>query len=258
VNIPGFPMPTDNAHIGDRAGKMRALAASASTQLFVIEDDEVRSVNDHPAVVASAIPPHTTEMADPELAWDGPAAVEMVESDRVKLRQMHAWVDDADNPDAKFAYKLPHHLPDGRVVLRGVQAAMSRLMQSETDIPADERRRVYEHLAAHYRQFDLEPPEFHVAASAAEGADMCECQNKNTEQSDQDLVERVTAAVLEALKASAVAEEEVIEASAESTEEDSEGETVTVEERLANIEAIVKDLVDDYIVRKIDSEFAAE
>jgi hypothetical protein len=81
----------------------------------------------------------------------------------------HAWYDpDADPahdpPREKGAYKLPHHeLVDGRlkVVWRGVVAAMTVVngARGGVDIPDRDRRKVYDHLAQHYRTFDEEPPE---------------------------------------------------------------------------------------------------
>lgn len=82
----------------------------------------------------------------------------------------HAWLDpdedpEHDPPQEKGAYKLPHHeLIDGRlrVVWRGVVAAMAVIngARGGVDIPAADKRSVYEHLAEHYRQFDEQPPEF--------------------------------------------------------------------------------------------------
>ena len=71
--------------------------------------------------------------------------------------------------DAVGHDKLPHHeIIDGRlrVARRGVVAAMSVINGSRggVDIPAIDRAAVYEHLAAHYREFDEEPPELDGAA----------------------------------------------------------------------------------------------
>ena len=81
------------------------------------------------------------------------------------FKQVHTWFDDADGdtPETKAAYKLPHHkIVDGDVktVWRGVTAAMSRLMQQNTQIPDDDRRGCYNHLSRHYREFDEDPPEY--------------------------------------------------------------------------------------------------
>lgn len=64
-------------------------------------------------------------------------------------------------PHNKAAYKLPHHkYINGRLTLvwGGVRAAMQRLKSA--DIPENDRKKVYNHLAAHYRHFEKKPPEF--------------------------------------------------------------------------------------------------
>jgi len=90
-----------------------------------------------------------------------------------------AYKDSAADPQSKAAYKLPHHklvygepsrTVDGHLSLfyRGVVAAMSALLggRGGVDIPQEKRRSVYDHLAAHYRQFDQEPPEFKSVATS--------------------------------------------------------------------------------------------
>jgi hypothetical protein len=86
----------------------------------------------------------------------------------------HAWYDpdadpEHDPPHEKGAYKLPHHeVIDGRlrVAWRGVVAAMAVIngARGGVDIPTRDRAAVYEHLAAHYREFDEQPPELDDAA----------------------------------------------------------------------------------------------
>jgi len=78
----------------------------------------------------------------------------------------HAYKDDSKDPENKGSYKLPHHKLDsnGNMTLywSGVKAAMGALLGARggVNIPADEKEKVYKHLAAHYKQFDKEPPEF--------------------------------------------------------------------------------------------------
>ena len=108
-----------------------------------------------------AIPPHSTDLAPEDTAWDGPGEVAKAEAEEAALRRMHTWVDDDADPDTKRAYKLPHHLAEnGEAVWRGVAAAMARLMQVDTKIPERDRRGVFDHLARHYEQFSKTPPEF--------------------------------------------------------------------------------------------------
>ena len=103
--------------------------------------------------------------------WDGTNKMdELIERGWETVGTAHAWYDPAedpahDPPRRKGAYKLPHHeLVDGRlqVVWRGVVAAMTVVngARGGVDISASDRRAAYEHLAAHYREFDEEPPEY--------------------------------------------------------------------------------------------------
>ena len=86
-----------------------------------------------------------------------------------KYRRAFAWFD-TEKADTFGAYKLLHHdVRDGRLVThrRGVIAAMGAVLGARggVDIPETERRGVYNHLARHYKQFDMEPPEFHAVAA---------------------------------------------------------------------------------------------
>ena len=86
------------------------------------------------------------------------------------MARAHAWHEDArahELPRRKEAYKLPHHqVIDGRlrVVFAGVERAMNVLASTRfggdvaVKLPAEDVRAVYEHLAAHYRQFGRRPP----------------------------------------------------------------------------------------------------
>ena len=109
---------------------------------------------------AGAVPFDPKTKASEDLSWDFREA----DYDLSQLKTVCAWYDEK-NPDVKVSYKLPHHLPDGRVVWRGVAAAMAALMggRGGVDIPGNDRRGVYSHLAKHYQQFDKTPPEFHAS-----------------------------------------------------------------------------------------------
>jgi hypothetical protein len=95
-------------------------------------------------------------------AWDGPK--EVAAADVGELYDMSTYY--GGDGEIKGDYKLPHHHPDGTVVLRGVQAAMAALMGARggVEIPSNERKGVYNHLAEHYRAFDKDPPEFRDGA----------------------------------------------------------------------------------------------
>jgi len=78
-----------------------------------------------------------------------------------------AWIDPAygKTSDNKNLRKLPHHDREGNVDRKHLIAAMQALLGARggVDIPASARREVYNHLAAHYRGLDMEPPEFREA-----------------------------------------------------------------------------------------------
>lgn len=109
------------------------------------------------------IPYKETPKASEDTAWDAGAEVMACGDDMAKMKAIHTWFDSED-PDVKSSYKLPHHKADGdhAVVWKGVAAAMGALMGARggVNIPASDKKGVYNHLAKHYKQFDKEPPEF--------------------------------------------------------------------------------------------------
>ncbi len=118
--------------------------------------------------------PHRSPTAPKERDWDWDGTDKMNRIidergwDGVALA--HAWHDSSEDPEhdpprEKGAYKLPHHeLLDGelRVVWRGVVAAMTVVngARGGVDIPDSDRRKVYDHLAEHYAEFDEDPPDY--------------------------------------------------------------------------------------------------
>lgn len=118
--------------------------------------------------------PHSSPTAPRERSWDwsdGPEPFDRVleQGGWEGAVRAHAWYDPAEDPEhdpprEKGAYKLPHHeIVDGglKVVWRGVVAAMTVVngARGGVDIPAADRRAVYEHLAHHYAEFGEQPPE---------------------------------------------------------------------------------------------------
>lgn len=108
------------------------------------------------------IPFKATETVHDSTEWDGPA--EIAKATTEDLKTMSAWYD-AENPDVKSSYKLVHHKADGHaVVWRGVASSMALLLGAKggVNIPEDDRKAVYNHLAKHYEQFDKEVPEYRM------------------------------------------------------------------------------------------------
>lgn len=105
-----------------------------------------------------AIPPHSTAVVDEP--WDGPAEEAKLDSPVTGAvgKAMYAWYDGAADdpdgdgyPDAKSAWKFPHHQVaggrPGAANLAGVRNALSRLPQA--DIPDGDRDGVKAHLERH-------------------------------------------------------------------------------------------------------------
>ncbi len=129
-------------------------------------------------LLAGAIP-HEAKDDSPE--WDGAAAKDRLakwassdgsgDKDKIdwaKYRRGFAWYD-SDNAENFGSYKFPHHdIKNDKLTLvwGGVKAAMGSLLGARggSSIPAGDRKGVYDHLAAHYKEFDKEPPEYHSEA----------------------------------------------------------------------------------------------
>jgi len=85
---------------------------------------------------------------------------ELSDEEKRKIASVFAW--SKSNPPQSFGdLKLPHHKPNGTLVWAGVKAAMGALLGARggVSIPSEDKKRVYAHLVAHYKEFDKKPPE---------------------------------------------------------------------------------------------------
>jgi hypothetical protein len=108
------------------------------------------------------IPYRRFSMAPLEEEWD--AVEEVRKASVINLRVMCTWFD-KENYENKTAYKLPHHKASGySTVWRGVAAAMTAILggRGGVDIPDNDKREVYDHLAKHYKEFDKPVPDFSI------------------------------------------------------------------------------------------------
>jgi len=155
-----------NLHL--REISLVAVPGIPEANIEIIESIRLRAVE-------RAVQLHETPTAPIERPWDKQRAVESLRRwasvdgsgdkesiDWEKYRLGFAWYDE-ENPEEFGSYKLPHHeVIDGKlcVVWRGVAAAMAALFGARggVNIPEKDVKDVYEHLAAHYRQFEKEPP----------------------------------------------------------------------------------------------------
>ena len=90
------------------------------------------------------------------------AGKETRDAEVTDLKRMCGWYD-AEKPTEKSSYKLPHHrLTGNKAVWRGVASAMGSLLGARggVDIPDEDRKGVYNHLAKHYKDLEKKTPEF--------------------------------------------------------------------------------------------------
>ena len=183
------PIPANPSAEIVMQGKGLNLCAFKAPKVTVEESDDELLIEIQSEV--KKVVPFKDTPINMEKAWDKRAAVKSLREwvsdgdgnvNFARYRQGFTWYD-AENADNLTAYKLPHHtIEDGKLVAvwRGVAAAMAALLGSRggVDIPADEKKGVYNHLARHYKAADREPPEFRewspvevLHASEADGWD---------------------------------------------------------------------------------------
>lgn len=133
-----------------------------------VDQSESSPSRDKTTISFNRAHPNGTPKAPKDREWDGPGEVSKADVD--DLMVMSAWVaelDEGEEEHDKGDFKGPHHVAEGRhaVVWRGVVAAMSALLGARGgfDVPEEDRRGIYNHLAKHYREFDEEPPPFEAA-----------------------------------------------------------------------------------------------
>jgi hypothetical protein len=141
----------------------------------------------------NSVHPNGTPKASKNSEWDD--AAERRRAGVEDLRVMSAWVD-SSNPDIKASYKLPHHRSGGDhpVVFRALSAAVGALngARGGVDIPDDDRKGVYEHLAKHYRDdFDEEPPDLRDMSSGDSDSDSDSGSKDDAKNIDIDTNETV-------------------------------------------------------------------
>ncbi len=109
---------------------------------------------------------HSTEVSN--RSWSGSKTESKLSGDagaRV-LRRAYAWADTDADPDTKSAYKFIHHEVNakGEVGAANVRACRTGIGvlnggRGGADIPASDRKGVYNHLARHMSDADEDPPE---------------------------------------------------------------------------------------------------
>ncbi len=145
---------TDTRTVSVKGRSMRINRASGATTSTVAR------------AVKGAIPSHETKTAS--RPWDNAKTVKALPEDSLpsELRTVFAWVDPDGDNESLTSYKMAHHHGlGGPANLRACLIGIAELNQGTTDIPDADRKGVYDHLAAHIRDADREPPELRVKGS---------------------------------------------------------------------------------------------
>lgn len=125
----------------------------------------------------AAISSHSTATTD--AAWDGPANEARARGgeDLAYYQRIYAWRDPDGDPTVKSTYKFIHHMVaeggnPGAANIRGCQTGIGVLNggRGGTTIPDGDRQGVWNHLARHLRDADVEPPELKAATGEGEAA----------------------------------------------------------------------------------------
>lgn len=76
------------------------------------------------------------------------------------LRAVHAWCDPDGDPEAKSSYRFLHHeAPGGAANVRACLVGIGRILGGKSGLSDVDARMVYNHLAAHVDDADIEVPE---------------------------------------------------------------------------------------------------
>lgn len=143
----------------------RTLAVKALTEGGFDTKDAIRIV-ERTVIVSeykAAIRPHETRVTTK--TWEEKRVTTDLPDDASipDLRSIFAWCDPHGDPEAKSSYRFPHHEgPDGEANLQACQAHIIALngltlTSSKADIPDEDRRGVYNHLAGHLQDGGREP-----------------------------------------------------------------------------------------------------
>lgn len=76
-----------------------------------------------------------------------------------ELRQAYAWCDPDGDPEVKTSYRFLHHEPSGEANTRACLVGIGRIIGGKSGLSDVDARMVYNHLASHLEDADIEAPE---------------------------------------------------------------------------------------------------
>ena len=119
------------------------------------------------ANVKSALPFKDTGVVDEGTEWAAPVLSDFTDEDfddladaeKQRITAHFAWT--SHNPPQAFEdLKIPHHKPAKTGVGPAIWYGVSQAMKVLADVPAKDRKSVFEHLVKHFEQYEQEPPEY--------------------------------------------------------------------------------------------------
>ncbi len=179
--------------------------------------------------IRSVTPFQDLPLAPPDTIWDWNTEAQNAilgdsdDPDWDSYMRAHLYYN-PENLEVKASYKLPiAYMMDGElhVVLHAVQAAMAALngARGGVDIPADDKKAIYEHVSAYYSKFGKEAPplklsqnvdtEFDNSNKIDNSINANNTGDEMTEDQIRQITETVTKAVLENVNSRSVAEPSV-------------------------------------------------
>lgn len=158
----------DATHGGDKLDDLDALMADLVPKDSTDGNDDTKSNGTSKSETRLIPEDISTEMAPPEEPWEDLTEESfefeaLDEEQRAQVAGFYAY--SSEIPPSSFdQLKLGHHRrEDGYVSLQGTQLSMEELLTGAgegADVPAEERRGAYDHLAAHLEAFEVDIPEF--------------------------------------------------------------------------------------------------
>lgn len=123
-----------------------------------------------PAPVKTGRPVAPHECETTSRSWDGAKTAAALGDDLrpSELRSVFAWQDAGADPELKSSYKMAHHHGvGGPANVRACLMGIARLNDGKSGVPDGDRQAVYDHLAAHLRDADVEAPELKAEAGGS-------------------------------------------------------------------------------------------
>lgn len=137
---------------------------------------------------------YTKTAVDTDTAWDSSKALAAIPSEAKAdtLRKEFAWSDPDKDQDTKGAYKFPHHFVDekGNISAASSKACSAGIAvlnggRGGAKIPDEDRKAVYNHLAAHLKDASLEAPALNSLISEVKHKETFQIEKNSFEVNDE-------------------------------------------------------------------------